>query len=101
MNLNEWRPGQQPRSLLYCAVTDHTAVAYPGCGALNEIMAVASPFFSTSSIKAKCRDQEAKLPKTKRIVQNVDGSCIAVTADLCNNPIGRKNIDNTQHVVSR
>ena len=52
-------------------------------------MAVASPTFSTSSIKAKCRDKEAKLPKTQRIIHDVDGSCIAVTADPCFIPIGK------------
>ena len=34
------------------------------------------------------------------IVQDVDGSCLAVTTDLCNIPIG-KNIDYMKHVVSR
>ena len=79
MNLNEWRPEQQPRSLLHCAGTEHT-IACPGCGASKYILAVASPYFPTRSKKAKCCDKEAKLPKTQRIVQDVDGSCIAVTA---------------------
>ena len=59
------------------------------------------PNFFTRSIKAKCRDKEVKLPETQRIVQDVDGSCIAVTADLCIIPIGEKNIDDVQNVVSR
>ena len=29
VNLNEWRPGPQPRSLLYCAVTNHTYHGVP------------------------------------------------------------------------
>ena len=98
--MSDDRGNSRAHCYIYCAVTDHT-IAYPGCGASKKIMAVASPHFSTSSIKAKCRDKEAKLAKTQRIVQAVDGSCIAVTADLCIIPIEKKNIDNTQHVVSR
>ena len=74
--LNEWLPGQQPRSRLYCAVTDHT-IAYPACAASKKKMAIASPYFLAT------KNSKAKLPKAQRIVQDVGGSCIAVTAYLC------------------
>ena len=50
--------------------------------------------------KPSAATKKRNSPKTQRMVQDVDGSCIAGAADLCIIPIG-KNVDNTQHVVSR
>ena len=41
-------------------------------------------------MKANSRDNELQLPKTQSTVQDVDGTCIAVTADLCIIQIGTK-----------
>ena len=43
-------------------------VAYPGCGASKQIMAVASQILPPPR-QAKCHDKEATLPKTQKIVQ--------------------------------
>ena len=57
--------------------------------------------FATTARQAKRLDkEEAKLPKTQKILLDVDVCCIAVTADLFIIPIG-KNIDNTQYAFSR
>ena len=56
--------------------TDHST-AYPGRGASKKNMAVASPI-SPPARSAKCHDNQAKRPKTQRIAQDFDDSCIAV-----------------------
>ena len=53
------------------------AIVESVCGASKKIMAVASPYFSTSSIKAKRRYKGAKPPKAdrKRNSKTVGGGC--------------------------
>ena len=72
MNLNEWRPSQQPRSRLL----DHST-AYPGGGAKKNIIAVTSPILPPSR-SAKSHDKQTKRPKAQRMAQNFDDSCIVV-----------------------
>ena len=93
MKLTEWRPGQQPRSLLYCAVTDHTIlVAYiPRLWRFKINNGGRKSIFFTSSIKAKCRDKKRNYRKHRKgIVLDVAGSCIAVTVDQYIIPIEKK-----------
>ena len=79
MNLNEWRPGQQPRSrLLFCNILYHSV---PRLWRLKKNNGGREPNFITSSISHVPR-QRSEDTKTQRIVQDVDESCIAVTADL-------------------
>ena len=57
--------------------TDHSTT-YPGGGASKKIMVVASPILPPAR-SAKCHDNQAKRPKTQRIAQIFNDSCIAVT----------------------
>ena len=64
------------RTTAALTATDHST-AYPGGGASKTIMAVASPILPPAR-SAKCHDNQSKRPKTQRIAQDFDYSCIAV-----------------------